>query len=73
MYHVKMAFTLIQVGTNLWINPVQVEGIRANLRADATECRTIIAAGEFHCSDWTIEQVREALKPAAVARALEGK
>ncbi len=73
MYHVKMAFVLIQVGSNLWVNPTQVQGIAAN---NGPQCQTIIfvstKTGE-RCSDWTIEQVRAALSPAAVAKALEGK
>lgn len=72
MYHVKMAFTLIQVGTNLWVNPMQVEGVRANSIGDPA-CQTVIVANGAHCTDWAIEQVREALKPAAVAKAMEGK
>lgn len=73
MYHVKMAFVLIQVGSNLWINPMQIEGVSTSIDR---QCPTVILAsnqvGE-RCSDWPIEKVREALTPAAVAKALEGK
>lgn len=73
MYHVKMAFALIQIGTNLWVNPMQVQGIAANL---STDCSTVVLVASQNgsvCSDWPIEKVKEALLPAAVAKAMEGK
>lgn len=70
MYHIQMAFTLIRVGTNLWINPVQVQGIVDN---PSIECPTIIILHEERCSDWPIEKVKAALSPAAISRAMEAK
>lgn len=73
MYHVKMAFALVQVGTNLWVNPMQVQGIQAT---GGTVCQTLIITAtpiNSGCSDWSIEKVKEALAPAAVSTALEGK
>jgi hypothetical protein len=73
MYHVKMAFALIQVGSHLWINPMQVEGVQ--IPGVATPgCETLIAgpAGVL-CSDWPFDKIKEALSAAAVAKAMEGK
>lgn len=73
MYHVKMAFVLIQIGTKLWVNPTQIQGIAPG---NGLGCETIVLVSNktgSQCSDWTIDQVRAALSPAAVAKALEGK
>ena len=75
MYHVKMAFALIQVGTNLWVNPMQVQGIAAPVVSRDT-CQTVVLIVNVdgaRCSDWPMERVKQALAPAAVAKALEGK
>lgn len=69
MYHVQIALTLIRVGTNLWVNPVQVQGIVDN---PSTECSTIVILQRECCSDWPIEKVKAALSPAAI-RAMEAK
>lgn len=70
MYHIQMAFALIRVGTNLWVNPVQVQGIVDN---PSTACSTIIILHEEHCSDWPIERVKAALSPAGISKAMEAK
>jgi hypothetical protein len=58
---------LVQVGSNLWINPKQIVGIKTNL---FHECSTIIifAGGgggsqyAYECSDWNFNKVKAALE-----------
>lgn len=70
MVTAKLAFALIQVGSNLWVNPMQIQGIRA--WTSNTDCQTIIiTAGMNSCSDWSFEEVKKALGPAVVAKAME--
>lgn len=71
MYEIKMAFALIEVGVNLWVNPVQIQAVTAG---QGPSCETrIVAAGTDLCSTWPLDRVRAALSPKAVAKALEGK
>lgn len=73
MVTAKLAFVLIQVGSNLWVNPMQVEGIKTE---SLTNCLTLIllpSSVEGQCSDWSVEKIKEALSPATVAKAMEGK
>jgi len=73
MVTAKLAFALVQVGTNLWINPMQLQGISTS---DGSECKTIILVASrdiTQCSDWPIEKVRMALAPIAVSRAMGDK
>lgn len=71
MVTAKLAFVLIQVGSNLWVNPMQVGGIKSY--TINSECQTLIfvLSSSNVCSDWSVEKVREALTPAAVAKAME--
>lgn len=72
MVTAKLAFALVQVGSNLWVNPMQLQGIR--LPDIAGECRSVvIIADQFSCSDWSIDKVKEALSSSSVLRAMEGK
>lgn len=73
MVTAKLAFALIQIGSNLWVNPMQLQGIQGN---EGVACQTIVLISSqigTQCSDWPIEKVREALTSALVAKALEGK
>lgn len=70
MVSVKMAFVLVQVGTNLWVNPTQVQGIK---NTPVMRCETIILLNDNQCSDWPFDKVREALSPAAISKALGEK
>lgn len=71
MYEIKMAFALVEVGFNLWVNPVQIQAVTTG---SGSGCETrIVAAGTDLCSNWPIDKVRAALSPKAVAKALEGK
>lgn len=73
MVTAKLAFVLIEVGTNLLINPMQLVGIQ-KAPAEVPNCRTfIIDPSGNHCSDWAFEDVRKALSSAAVASAMEPK
>lgn len=74
MVTAKLAFVLIQVGSNLWVNPMQVQGVCA-VRPPYfdTTCQAFIIANGPQCTDWAIDKVREALAPAMVSKALEGK
>lgn len=78
MYHVKMAFTLIQVGANLWVNPIQIQGVALYSPVIGTndDCQTVIyvdnPSGKI-CSDWSVERVRAALAPSAVSKAMESR
>lgn len=78
MVTAKLAFVLIQVGSNLWVNPMQLPGIKASPEVpEFNGCQTLIVNFQSDarglCSDWPIDKVREALSPANVSRALEGK
>lgn len=70
MYEIKMAFALVEVGLNLWVNPVQIQAVTVGGKGCETK---IVAAGTELCSDWPLEKVKAALSPKAVAKALEGK
>lgn len=76
MYHIKMAFALVQIGTRIWVNPMQIQGVSAVPPELGPNCQTAIvvsAPNNYLCTDWPLDKVLEALKPAAVSRALEGK
>lgn len=73
MVTAKLAFVLIQVGSNLWVNPMQVEGIQAT-PTPVPNCSTQIAGPSgILCSDWTIDKIRKVLSPIAVSRAVEDR
>lgn len=72
MYEIKMAFALVEVGLNLWVNPVQIQAVTAGTSKGGCQTR-IVAAGTDLCSDWPLDKVRAALSAKAVAKALEGK
>lgn len=71
MVTAKLAFVLVQVGSNLWVNPMQLQGVAGTIGAD---CKTVILVTSQNgtvCSDWPLERVKEALAPSAVAKAME--
>lgn len=70
MYEVKMIFVLVQIGSNLWVNPMQIQAVKSS---GTPQCQTLISAEAEYCSDWSIDRVRKALTPAAVSKAMEGK
>ena len=61
MYSVKMVVTLIQVGSNLWINPMQITDIYS--ASAGLGFQTCIGTTNTTCcqSDWTIDQIKSAL------------
>lgn len=71
MVTAKLAFVLIQVGSNLWVNPMQLQGVKDN--NGATKCPTIILAEGEQCSDWSAAKVIKALSSSSVSRAMEDK
>ncbi len=78
MVTAKLAFVLIQVGSNLWVNPMQLPGIKEMPQVpEFNECRTLLISFQSDarglCSDWSINKVREALSPINVSRAMESK
>lgn len=71
MYEIKMAFALIQVGTNFWVNPMQVTSVNMNKDKFVQIC----VASDSRCTttDWEIERVKAALSPKAVSKAMDFK
>lgn len=65
-----MAFVLIQVGTNLWVNPVQVTAVTV----EDTTVRVCVTSDAFcRVTDWKLERVKAALSSKAVSKAMEIK
>lgn len=73
MYHIEVAYTLIQLGTNLWVNPVNLTAITTPELNNATCATKVHMSDQMFCSDWPIDRVKEALRPSAVAKSMETK
>lgn len=66
MVTAKLAFVLVQVGSNLWVNPMQVQGIALNTSvSEPDRCLTYVLlankSGSW-CSDWSPEKIRAILE-----------
>lgn len=63
MYPIHIVVMMVQIGTNLWVNPMQVTEIKQAPRNEHPKCLVeVIVVGGSVCSDWSIERVKAALE-----------
>lgn len=61
MVHVvKVVVTLVQVGTNVWVNPQQVACVRPS-QLDGAQVVVCTTDHNCHSTDWSMEKVLKAL------------
>jgi hypothetical protein len=61
MKNIISFIVLLQVGSNLWVNPDQVGAVRKPLDGFENCPTMLIVEGVYTCSDWSMDKVNDVL------------